>query len=661
MLAPGLAHSSGTAAPDHAPPLAYTIISNGHAAGSGEDSFGPDGVLVSHFTYNDRGRGPNITARYRQAADGSLLNVEVSGNDYLKAPVDEHFAVRDGAARWHSSSESGSARSGGFYVSINGPPSELALLAAALIRAGGASLRLYPAGEARVQRVAQATVHSGAQALHVTEYLVTGLAFDPQPVWLDDENRFFGKPDKWFAAMRSGFEAENDRLYAIQQHAEDARLAELAKALAHHPQGSIAIEHVRVFDAERALMQERQTVLITGDRIAGVGADGSVDVSGATEHIDGRGKTLLPGLFDMHAHVSAVDGLLNMASGVTSVRDMGNDLDELKHLQNSWDSGASVGPRVTKAGIVDGHGPYQVPAGLYADTLDEALAVVRRYAAAGYVQIKVYSSLNPAFVAPMAAEAHKLGLRLSGHVPNGMIASQFIAAGADELQHINFVMLNFLDNKLIDTRTPARFTAVAEQAAGLDLTSPSVADFIALLKQHHTTLDLTLGAFESMFEGRPGVAAPEFKPILERLPVQVQRLAYSGGLPAPGAKDALYKRSYAAMLAMAGRLYREGVPILAGTDNTAGFALHRELELEVQAGIPPARALQIATWNAASLLKQQDELGSIKPGKRADLLLVEGDPLRNISDIRRCRLVIKDGTVYHSDAMYAAIGVRPAP
>jgi len=107
-------------------------------------------------------------------------------------------------------------------------------------------------------------------------------------------------------------------------------------------------------------------------------------------------------------------------------------------------------------------------------------------------------------------------------------------------------------------------------------------------------------------------------------------------------------------------MFDAGVPILAGTDALAGLMLHRELELEVEAGIPPAKALQIATWNAANLLKQEKELGSIAAGKKADLVLVEGNPAERISDIRRCRLVAKNGTLFKSDALYAAVGIKPA-
>ena len=116
--------------------------------------------------------------------------------------------------------------------------------------------------------------------------------------------------------------------------------------------------------------------------------------------------------------------------------------------------------------------------------------------------IKLYSSLNPKFVPGIVKTAHARGLRMSGHIPNGMIASQFVEAGADEIQHINFIFLNFIDDKVIDTRTPERFTAVGAYAAKLDLQSRQVNDFIALLLQHHTTVDVTLATFEGMFAGR---------------------------------------------------------------------------------------------------------------------------------------------------------------
>ncbi len=640
--------------------LRYTILSNAKVAGSEVDTYSADGHIDSAFEFNDRGRGPKVTAHYLLGDDGLPQRTDITGNDYLKAPVDEHFAIENGVAHWKSTSENGQTSKPGFYISNNGPAAESAFLVNALVKAKDGSVQLFPGGEARLEKLTDVTLDNGSQKLHLTEFAITGLSFEPQTVWLDDDHRLFGFPGKWFALLREGWEQSNDRLYALDRAAADARYTRLAQQLAQHPQHAVAIEHVRVFDSTNATMREDQTVIFNGERIANVGPANSVNVPDDAQHLDGRGKTLIPGLFDMHAHAQAVDGLLNIASGVTSIRDMGNDIEELKHLQDRWAAGEAIGPRVWKAGFIDGRGPFQAPTGLYADNVDEARSDVNRYADLGYFQIKLYSSLKPELVPEIVKAAHARGLRVSGHIPNGMIARQFVEDGADELQHINFIFLNFLGSQIKDTRTPERFTAVGANAAKLDLNSKEVNDFIELLKQRHTTVDVTLATFEGMFTGRPGKVSPDFAPVLDRLPAQVQRGAYTGGLPVTAETDQLYKDSYEAMLRMTKKMYDAGIPILAGTDATAGIMLHRELELEVRAGIPASKALQIATFNAAKLLNQNRELGSIEPGKRADFLLVNGNPAENISDIRRCLLVMKDGVLYDSAKAYGAVGIRPS-
>jgi hypothetical protein len=640
--------------------LRYTISSNGTVAGSEVDTYFPDGRIECSFEYNDRGRGPKISANYLLDSKGFPQRIDETGNDYLKAPVNEHFEIKDGIAHWKSTAEDSQGPAGAFYVSNNGPVAELAFLISALDQAKGTAVRLFPAGEARLERLAEVMLEDHGQKIHVTDYAVTGLSFDPQTLWLDDDGHLFASPGAWFAFLREGWEKTNDQLFAIDVKVRDERYARLAKELAKHPAHPVAIEHVRLFDSEHAVMRDDQTVIVTGDHFTAVGAANAVQVPGDADRIDGRGKTIVPGLFDMHAHAQALDGIMNIASGVTTVRDMGNDIDQLKSLQDQWQSGTAIGPRLWKAGFIDGHSPYQAPTGLYADTAPDAVAAVNRYADLGYIQIKVYSSLNPAFVPDIAKTAHARGLRVSGHVPNGITASQFVEDGADEIQHINFIFLNFFASEVKDTRTPERFTAVGDNAAKLDLQSKPVNDFIQLLLDHHTTVDVTLATFEGMFTGRPGQASPDFAPVLKRLPAQVQRAAYGGGLPVTADNDQLYKDSYRAMLAMTKRMYDAGVPILAGTDSIAGLMLHRELELEVQAGIPAEKALQIATFNAARLLKQDKESGSIAEGKRADLILVDGNPAEHIGDIRRCRLVMKNGTLYNSADLYAAVGIQAA-
>ncbi len=646
---------------DGARTLRYSIVSGGRVAGTETDSYDAGGALTSDFEFNDRGRGPKIRARYQFGADGLPSRVDISGVNYLKAAVDEHLASDAGRWSWRSNTEHGEARARGFYVSSEGAVGpELAALVRALARHPGDPLPLLPGGEARLESVADTDVASHGEKLHVREFAITGLGLVPVTVWLDDNGDFFAQPGSWFPTLRAGWEDVNDTLTALQDKAEDARYARLGRTLARRPTGPVAIEHVRLFDAERATSVEDQTVVVRGARIMVVGPAASAAVPADAERIDGRGKTLLPGLFDMHMHVNAADGLLCIASGVTGARDLGNDEPSVKRLTTQWDSGNAIGPQLWKAGMIDGHGTFQAPAGSYADTPGEAVAAVNHYADLGYAQIKLYSSLKPELVPPIVEAAHRRGLRVSGHVPNGMIAAEFVRQGADELQHINFVLLNFLAPKVKDTRTPERFTAIGDYATDIDLDGPAVKDFIALLLERHTTVDVTLVAFEGMFTGRAGHASPDFVPLLERLPAQVRRQAFAGGLPVTAANERRYRDAFPVLLKMTKKLYDAGVPILVGTDAMAGVMLHRELELEVQAGIPPARALQNATMVAARVLKQDAELGSIRVGKRADLLLVDGNPLTNIGDVRRGRLVLKGGVLYDPTQLYAAVGIGPS-
>lgn len=639
--------------------LSYSVLSNGSHSGSEVDTYFSNGKIDCAYEFNDRGRGPRITGHYELDKSGLPVRVDLTGVDYLKAPVDEHFAVSGGMARWKSTSEKGEAKAGGFYVSNNPCSPENAFLASALIRARR-SIPLYPGGEARLEKLTDTTLSLNGRSIHVTDYAIWGLYFTPTTLWLDDRNQFFGVPGDWEAILRKGWEGANHKLLLIDRGLENKRYSLLGSALSEQPKHPVAFCHVTLFDSQRARSLRDQTVVVRGSKIDQVGPSTQVKVPTDAIRIYDAGKTLLPGLFDMHAHLSNPDGLLDIAGGVTSARDMGNDIDSLNKLQTNWDSGKQVGPRIFKAGLIDGRGPFQCPTGLYASTQQEALADVNRYADKGYIQIKLYSSLNPAFVPEIAKLAHRRGLRVSGHVPQGLIASQFVGDGADEIQHMNFIMLNFLADKVKDTRTPERFTAVAKLAGGIDQDSQQVKDFIDLLLAHHTTVDATVATFEPMFCARPGVCSPSLAPVLDRLPAQVQRSAFAGGLPVTPETDQVYRDSYAALLRMLKLLYSRGVPILAGTDELAGFTLHRELELEVQAGIPASKALQIATWNAAKLLGRKNSLGSIEPGKIADLLLVAGNPEERISDIRRGRMVMKNGVLFRCDRVYAAAGIKPS-
>jgi imidazolonepropionase-like amidohydrolase len=615
-----------------------------------------DGTRRSFFQYNDRGRGPRLygTARLR---DGLLVSEEVEGVDYLKDPVSEKFLLSDGVATWKSKAEKGESRSAGptFYVSLYGPPADLAFLAAALQRVGG-KLALLPGGEARLEVVERRKIEAAGKSQEVTLAAITGLDYSPTFVWLDAGGEFFASASVWSSTIAEGWESAAPALVQAQQEAQQLRSRAQAARLAHRPRGKILFHDANVFDAEHARLALHQDVLVDGNHIIRVGPAAAPPEG--VEVIESGGKTLLPGLWDMHAHVQDDHGLLNLAAGVTTVRDLANDLDDLQARIARIEKGEELGTRIVRAGFMDGPGPYQGPTKVLVATEKEGRDWVDKYASLGFPQVKLYSSIKPELVAPIAEQAHKRGMRVSGHIPSGMIAADAVRQGYDEIQHVNFLLLNFMPD-VNETRTPARFTEPAKRGADLDLSSPAVREFIRLLIERHVAIDPTLGVFESFFLDRPGVMAVGMAAVADRLPVQVRRGFLSGGLPVPPGMDGRYRASFAKALALVREIYAAGIPVEAGTDGPPGFGLHRELELDGQAGIPPAEVLKLATLGAAQIMHRDGELGSVRPGKLADLVLIDGDPSREIGAVRRTALVMKDGVIYRPEELYRELGVQP--
>jgi len=639
----------------------YTVLMMGNKAGFETSSQNADGTLQFYYEFNDRGRGPKITEHVVLGKDRIPVEIESSGNDYMKDPVQERFSLQDGRVKWKNRAEQGETTVSGkaFYLSLSGVPEEASLLAKALLAAGG-RLPLLPAGEASIQKRGELKIEANGQSRTVTQYAISGLDFVPDPVWLDQDGKFFAAvAGSWFAVVPEGWESAAETLAKAQDDFDNRRAADLASRLAHRPTAPIAFIHANLFDSESATSRPHSTVVISGNKISAVGDDGKVSVPQNAEVIDASGKMLMPGLWDMHVHLSANDGVLHMAAGVTSVRDMANDMDRLMAMRDRFNAGTEIGPRVLMAGFLDGRGPYQGPTKVFADSEEEARKNVDTYARKGYVQIKVYSSLKPELVRPIAEMAHSHGMRISGHVPAFMTAEQFVKDGADEIQHMNFIFLNFMFDTVKDTRTPARFTEVAHHGAEIDPSSAKVQAFIHLLQEHKTVLDPTLDVFEGMFTDRPGKMSASYAAVGERLPVQIRRSLFYGGLQPPAGMDQRYRDSFQQMLKMTKALYDAGVPIVAGTDALAGFSLHRELELYEQAGIPAPKVLQLDTLGAARVMKRDQELGSITPGKLADMILIDGDPSTHVSDIRRVTTVVKDGVVYKTAALDEAIGVKP--
>jgi hypothetical protein len=638
----------------------YSMWVAGNRAGSATvHALGSDTWRFT-FEYNDRGRGPNLTSQVTLDRRGVPVRFDVSGNDYLKNPVDEHFAWADGKATWKNSSEQGEREVAGraYYLGLQDSPLGLGLLARALLAAGG-RLDLLPDGEARIAKVKDSLAAGPGFSRGVHLYAITGLDLETTYLWLDDQEAVFAIHQGWTDIVLEGWEGAMPNLTQAQDAVAVSVDKQAAQKLARHPAAALVIRNALLFDPESLTSRPATTVIINGDRIESVGPDRAATIPEGAEVIDAGGKALLPGLWDSHVHLSPVDGRLHIAAGVTQVRDMANDIDQLQDMRKRFDSGEAIGPRVLMAGFIDSPGPYAGPSKVLVSTEAEAIAAVDRYKQLGYVQIKLYSSLDPKLVPPIIAHAHELGLRVSGHIPNGLSAEQAVQEGFNEIQHVNFLFLNFIPG--VDTRTPQRFIQVAQHAADLDLGSPEVRNFLALLKTRRVTMDPTVAVFEGMFLDRPGSIGPGWQEVADRLPPTMRRGLLAGdGLPVPAGMDEQYRKSFKACLAMVKALHDAGIPIEAGTDGVAGFTLHRELELYVQAGLSAPEALRDATLTPARVMGRDKDQGTIAPGKLADLILVDGDPATRISDIRRVVLTVKGGVVYDPAEIYRSLGVKPA-
>jgi hypothetical protein len=629
---------------------------------SGQDAVwnDPDGTIHEFFQFNDRGRGPKIYTTYKLDADGILLAEHSSGVAYMKNPVQESFALRDGQATWKNDSENESVAGAGgkYYIDLNGGPESSALLVRAAVKKGG-TLAVLPSGQASVRRLQTVPVEGKSGKVNATLYEITGLSLTPNYIWLDDELKFLASTPGWSAIVRQGFESSAKSLAETQQTIERARSAELAKKLTHILQGDLVVKNVSVFDSLTGKVRANQRITVRDHHIFAVEDERAQPLTEKATVLDGTGKMALPGLWDMHQHLSPDNALLDVAAGITTARDLANQIDDLSRLRDSIPE-KQIGPRIIRAGFIDGRGPFQGPIAVFADTPEEAVERVRKYADMGCVQIKVYSSLKPGLVPVIAAEAHKRSMRLSGHVPAGMIAEQFVNDGADEIQHINFVMLNFWPD-VKETRNPDRFIVPGRRSAELDLNSGRVNQFVAFLKQHKTVIDPTMAIFEETYLGRPGKVGPMDAPLFDRLPVQIQRGIKTGGGALPvkdDETDQLYRASWANMVRMLKKMYDGGVQIVAGTDQQSGYALYRELEIYNEAGIPASEVLRIATIQAATVMHRDDILGSISPGKHADIILVNGDPTKRIQDIRKIDTVIQNGNILRPAELYPAMGIR---
>jgi len=633
-------------------------ISNGEVVGT-LDAVREGQTITITYRVDNNGRGPKIDETLILDESGYPIDWRITGSSLFGAEVDESYLWADGTATWRSQADSGSADSlePPMYIGGDDSPWSLGMYARALLASPDLAMDVVPSGRMQLEEVE--TLEVGEQGLPVTLYLLSGIQLDPQLFALDQSGKLFARFGGRGGLIRAGYEDSLPVLNEWARAYELTRLQALQKDLAHTFEAPIRYRNVRVFDPHSQATGEPVSVLVKDGLVESVDADPAAGDPASEVIVDGDGGTLLAGLFDMHSHSSMDSGLFYLAAGVTSTRDMGNDIELLPEIQRAIEAGELAGPTITPDGLIEARSPYSARIGIVADSLDEALEAVRWYADNGYFEIKTYNSMEPDWVEPLVAEARRHGLGVTGHVPAFVSPDQVIEYGYDSIAHINQLMLGWLLEEGEDTRTPLRLTAM-KRGATLDLDTPEVQHTVALMREHGTALDTTAVILERLMLSRAGEVQPGDVPYLDHMPIGYQRYRKRTFVPLddPG-DDAAYREGFETLLKVIKLLNDNGIPLLVGTDDGTGFTVLRELELYVDAGIPAPETLAIATLGSARYLGREGEVGSIEAGKRADFFLVPGDPAQDISQVRQIRLVSRGGVIYFPAEIYGALGIEP--
>ncbi len=650
----------------HKPPADarhYIIQSTGSKHGDSWLWTTPDGTRMARESFNLRGQVFEFDSTGKAGADGMPARVQIRGVS-PQGDAAESFEIAGGKASWKSPVDAGSAQynAPAFYSTQGGPIENTAWFVDRILASPDKTLTLLPGGKARAEKLTTVEVGEGAKKQVVTAWAITGVSNSPIPVWADSSNRFFGFVF-FLSWLPEEYASEHARLNEAQATALAAQAPVLRKKLVQEPTTPVAFTNVRVYDADAKTFLADRTVVVEKGRIAAHGGAQEIKVPANATVIDGKDKTLLPGLWDCHLHVGTdYTGLQELSMGVTSVRDPGNDDSLTRDRAERVKKQALLMPNVYASSLIDGRGPFTAQVANTATSQAEAIALVDKAKANGFIGVKFYGTLNKDWLPAAAAQAHKQGLHVHGHIPVGMRPLAAINAGYDEITHINWIAMEAMpDDVVAASNGIMRFEGPGRFMKDMDLENEALGRIIKAMAEKRIYSDPTMVAFEGLYVPENGDLSPAYAPFVGTLPPTTERGFRTGGFAVP--KDltrADYRASWAKMVKLLGKMHQAGVPIVAGTDG-AGIELIRELEIYAEAGMTPAEALATATIVPARLVGQEKNTGSIKVGKAADLVLVEGDPSRRIGDLRQTRVVILGGKLLDADALRTAAGYSGRP
>ncbi|MEP6778732.1 MAG: amidohydrolase family protein, partial [Gemmatimonadaceae bacterium] len=469
-----------------------------------------------------------------------------------------------------------------------------------------------------------------------TRYTIDGVIWGINYLWLDSEGRLAmfatgGGGGLSFKTVRAALVPLREELMDVATRAQMAELTRISAKTKPIAEGYVALVGATLIDATGAPPIPNSTVVVQNGRIVAAGASASTPVPSGARRINVAGKTIVPGLWDNHAHLHQIEWIPTyFAAGVTTVRDMGSEWPLLVAMRNAIRSGKINGPNLFFAGLVDGPG-LQGFGEFSASTPQEGRAIVRRYHEMGFEMIKIYLALAPDVTGAIIDEAHKQGMTVTGHIPTSMELHAAIDSGMDQVAHF-----------------PVRGDLTTEEG------KKQIAHFVAKKIAFDPTASWGEIGGKSASEPMQNI-----QPVMQHLPAPL--LLYRvGGLGQNASDTATTHARLARSLANIKAVHDAGVPLITGTDEgIPGYSVYREIELFAKAGFTNMEALQAATSVAAKAMRVEKDLGTIENGKRADLLVLDANPLENISNIRTVRWVMKDGKMFESAALWTAAGFKP--
>ena len=597
------------------------------------------------YHYSDRGRGPKLQAQWTLDRQGLPQSYRASGNNELGGSVDEEFSVQGGLAQWRSGESKGqrTLNAPAFYWPGYGVPEMLPTLVRALLKTPNKRLALLPEGEVWLDA-------GQRYAGQYTLYKVYGLDLQPVAVWLDASQQSVAVLGGWVNTVNPQFQAQQAGLQEFQDQAEQAWNRELAQRIAQAPKGgTLLLRGARLFDPQDGSVRANMSVLVRGERIVRVAPDAELAVPPGADVLATGGRFLMPGLWDVHKHYDVVDGPLDLAAGITSTRDMANRNEVMLARVKRVAAGEELGPRIHLAGIIEGVGAKAGPTPVRVDTVDKANAAVDWYGQNGYRMVKVYSMVAPELMAPIAERANQWGMKMIGHGAHLATPRQFVEAGAAEVSHLNNIALELMPNGFSPLERFRPKGAILR--SHVESNSAELQATIAWMRRYEIVLDPTIAVVQSMMSDDKTSGPRALAPVLSRLPVQTRRQALGALQNQPRDTD------FGGYLLLLKALHDGGVPMMPGSDGMAGTTLQHELELWAQAGIAPAQVLKSATLLPAQVMGVARDQGRIVPGQLADMVLIDGNPLQQMSDIRRVWRTIKGGKLYDSEAIERALGM----